>query len=84
MGGTDGKGGGHGSKEKDGAVGEELMAHMQVRKPQAMVKAMDSGRGGKVGIDTGSVALVERALRELEVKAEVCMSENVSLSRSQE
>lgn len=66
MGGTDGKGGGHGSKEEDGG---ELMAYMQVRKPQAVVKAMDSGHGGEVGTNSRSVALVERALRKLELKA---------------
>lgn len=41
---------------------------------------MDSGHGGEVGTNSGSVALVERALRKLELKAQVCMSNNVSLA----
>lgn len=54
---------------------------MQVRKAQVMVKAMAvRGAGDEKWIDSGSVALVERVLGELEVKMETefCMRKDVS------
>lgn len=82
MGGTDGKGRGHGSEEEDGEVGEELMAHASEKgtgrgeshgcegcQRREMDRQWECGLGGKV-------------LGELEVKKETefCMRKDVSLA----
>lgn len=83
-GGTDGKGGGQGSEEEDAEVVEEPTAHAS-EKGTAVVEAEAMeigyavrGEGDEKWSHSGSVALSERVLGELEVKTtEVCRRVNV-------